>query len=318
MVWNGERSGKKQPPSSFGMRATGVTRLTGRRAGIVRLAAILFALVNSCLYLAPSLPAQEPETAQKTAAPSATPTDSTPAAESAAESTSTPVANSDEATQREATAKLPPPVKPETIAGANHKLVRLSPTDEVWVDAKKKRLIVGGSICLREGVLEMFACPKATKEHESIVAVNAKAYIIHTGLLAIGARVGHPVRYEPHYESASGSVIHVEVIWQDENGKIVRRPAQEMIRNVKTGKPMDLEWVFAGSGFWEDTESGEKYYQAEGGELICVSNFSTAMLDLPVESSRDNASLLFEANADQIPARGTPVRLVLTVGDFRE
>lgn len=214
--------------------------------------------------------------------------------------------------------KLPPPVAPEAAAGAGAKLVRLSPTDEVWIDAKKKRVIVGGTICLREGVLEMFACPKGTKEHESVVAVNAKAYQIHTALLAIGARAGHPVRYEPQYESASGSVVHIEVIWQNEAGKIVRRNGQSMVRDVKTGKTMSIDWVFAGSGFWEDTETGEKYYQAEGGELICVSNFSTAMVDLPVESSRDNASLLYEANTDEIPPRGTPVRLVFTIGGFRE
>jgi hypothetical protein len=36
------------------------------------------------------------------------------------------------------------------------------------------------------------------------------------------------------------------------------------------------------------------------------------MLDLPVESSQDNAQLLHEAFTDHIPPLGTRVRLVLT------
>ncbi|GIW99335.1 MAG: hypothetical protein KatS3mg111_2668 [Pirellulaceae bacterium] len=50
---------------------------------------------------------------------------------------------------------------------------------------------------------------------------------------------------------------------------------------------------------------------AEGGDLICVSNFSTATLDVPFESSQVNAGLMFAAFTERIPERGTPVRLVL-------
>jgi hypothetical protein len=42
-----------------------------------------------------------------------------------------------------------------------------------------------------------------------------------------------------------------------------------------------------------------------------VSNFSTAMLDIPVESSPENTELSFEAFTKRIPPLGAPVRLVL-------
>jgi hypothetical protein len=192
-------------------------------------------------------------------------------------------------------------------------LVRLDEQAEVWIDRERRRVIVGGQVCLREGLLEMFACPKATKEHESIVSVNAKAYVVHAGLLAVGAKPGEPVQYDPVYRPASGDRIAVEVIWRDENQRIVRRRAQEMVRNVQTRAPMEHDWVFAGSGFWRDESTGKQFYQAEGGELICLSNFSTATLDLTVESPRDNAALLFEALTENVPPLGTPVRLVLSV-----
>lgn len=189
---------------------------------------------------------------------------------------------------------------------------RLSPTDEIWIDTKNKRVMVGGKICFRQGLLEMFACPEGTKEHESIVAVKSKAFLVHTALLAVGAEVGKPVQYEPHYVPASGARIKIDVAWKNEQGQTVRRPAQQMILNMKTRKPMEYDWVFAGSGFWQDEADGERYYLAEAGELICVSNFSSALLDLPIESPQDNSQLLFEANTDQIPPLGTPVRLLLT------
>ena len=74
---------------------------------------------------------------------------------------------------------------------------------------------------------------------------------------------------------------------------------------------MEHPWVFAGSGFWKDPETGEEFYMAEAGDLICVSNFSTATLDIPAKSSQVNEGLLFEANPDVVPPLGTPVRLVL-------
>jgi len=190
-------------------------------------------------------------------------------------------------------------------------LKRLSKTDDVWIDVKRKLVVVGGEICLREGMLEMFACPKRTKEHEAIVAVDSKAYVIHAALLAVGAKAGQPVKFHPQYEPASGSEIDVLVLWRDADGKKRQTPAQQWIRNVKTRQPMKHAWVFAGSGFWEDPDTGQRHYHAESGDMICVSNFSTAMMDLPVESPQGTSALLFDAFTDRIPPLGTKVRLVL-------
>jgi hypothetical protein len=101
------------------------------------------------------------------------------------------------------------------------------------------------------------------------------------------------------------------VLWKDKDGKKHSTRAQQWIRHVKSGKPMPHSWVFAGSGFWFDEQTKEKHYLAEGGDVICVSNFSSALLDLPISSSQANADLLFEAFTDHIPPRGTKVRLVL-------
>jgi len=190
--------------------------------------------------------------------------------------------------------------------------VRLSPTEEVWINRDEKKVYVGGQVALRHGMLEMFACPRGTKEHESVIAVNSLAATVHAALLAVGAVPGTPVTYDPEYKPPTGTEIDITVEWKDPEGKWQSASGREWVRNVRTDKELDVPWVFAGSGFYVDEETGKQHYLAESGDLICVSNFGSAMLDLPVESSQAEAGLLFDAYTERIPALGTPVRLVLT------
>jgi len=190
-------------------------------------------------------------------------------------------------------------------------LKRLSPKEDVWIDAKGKRVVVGGAIAVAKGPIEYFACPQGTKEHESIVATRSTAQLVHVGLLAIGLIPGKPVSFDPEYVAATGPVVRVTMRWKDEAGQIQELPAQQWIRDTRTAKPMQEDWVFAGSVFWTDPSDGKEYYQADGGDLICLSNFPTAMLDLTIESSQSNDALLFDAFDGRVPPRGTDVEMIL-------
>ncbi len=191
------------------------------------------------------------------------------------------------------------------------RLLRLDKVDSIWLDKPAGRLIMVGEVCQRRAPLEMFVCLWHTKEHESVLTVRVPAHAAHAGLLALGAKAGGPVQFMPKYIPASGSVIDIDVIWKDSSGKIQKKRGQEWIRNVRTKKPMEFDWVFAGSGFWTDQRTGRRHYQAESGDFICVSNFPTAMLDLPVKSTQQNEGLMFMALTENIPPLGTPVTIVL-------
>ncbi len=203
-----------------------------------------------------------------------------------------------------------PPTAEPTATTPPERLVKLSKDDDIWIDLQRKLVVVDGQVAMREGQLEMLVCPKGTKEHESLVAVNSKSQLVHAGLLAVGAIAGHPVRFHPEYVPATGSIIDIFFLWEDEEGKHKVR-AQQWVKDSKTGKEMQDNWVFGGSGFWTDERTGEKFYHADGGDLICLSNFSTATLDVPVESSQSNESLVFSAFTERVPPRGTKVRVVL-------
>lgn len=204
------------------------------------------------------------------------------------------------------------PAQPKLPFQPGKEWISLTQDHEVWMQLEKKRVLVGGRVCLNNGMLEMFACPQGTKEHEAIVAVNTPARYVHAGLVALGAEPGPPVRFRPEYKPAEGTEIEVQVIWKDQQGQEHRVRAQEWIKNTKTDQVLQSPWVFAGSGFWTDEKTGERFYYADGGDFICVSNFSSAMLDLPVKSSEANSTLLFSAFTERIPPIGTRVFLQLT------
>jgi hypothetical protein len=189
---------------------------------------------------------------------------------------------------------------------------RLSPTAEVWVDLPGKRAVVGGVVALDRGPIEFFACPQQTKEHESVIAVRSTAQLVHTSLLAIGLEPGKPVSFDPTYTQATGARVRVLLRWQNKAGAWQESDARDWIRDTRTGKALTTDWVFAGSSIWKDPQDGHAYYQADGGDLICVSNFPTATLDLPIESSQSNEALLFEAFAGRVPPRGTQVDLIFS------
>ena len=256
-------------------------------------------------------------------------------------------------------------------------LIPLNKGETVLLDAKGKKLLLKSEVVLREGLLELLVCLKRTKEHESILSVDAPAQIIHAGLLALGAKQGSPVRWQPEFQAATGQPIDIFFTWTDEDGKLHRDPGQSWVRHAtrryfvekldpvpkgfklpveselkwdaRNGellwyghmsaaqrdetlkiaddaafqkaiksfyqqsqiRAMDANWVFAGSYFLTDEKTGEKFYQAESGDLICVANFATATLDLSATSTATNDDLMFEAFTERIPPLGTKVTIEL-------
>ena len=92
---------------------------------------------------------------------------------------------------------------------ATDKIVPLNKSGTVLLDVKGNRVSLKSKVVLREGLLEMLCCLVQTKEHESILAVNARAKVIHAGLLALGAKPGTTVRYFPQYKPATGQQIDI-------------------------------------------------------------------------------------------------------------
>jgi hypothetical protein len=178
---------------------------------------------------------------------------------------------------------------------------------------KQRRVVLSGSVCLREGPLEQFLTRKGKKEHEAVLAVDADARDIHKALLLTGAKQGETVHFQPKYVPASGQGIKVTLRWE-QDGKQMSVPAQQWVRNAKTGKDLDVDWVFAGSRLVDNPfdPNGAPIYLANDGDVICVSNFEGALLDLPINSPKEWAvGRAWEANTERIPPQDTKVTVIL-------
>lgn len=198
----------------------------------------------------------------------------------------------------------------EPLVDAANELRRLERSSPVWVDKKNKHVVLIGSVCRANYPLEFFAT-YPDRGYESLVVVYTKPSVVHAALLALGAKPGKPVQFRPKFVAPSGTPIEISVFWKDANGKRQKARAQDWIRDIKTKKPLDVNWVFAGSVFWKDDATGASSYLADRGDFISVASLPTAMLDLPIASDTAIESRLFEGFVERLPPPGTPVTLVL-------
>ena len=174
-----------------------------------------------------------------------------------------------------------------------------------------RRVHLLAQVCLREGPLEVLLCKQFTKEHEAILHIDADARDIHLALVAAKAQPGTPVKFVPEYQAATGQKIKVSLTYRLK-GKVHSHPAAEWVKDKVSGKHLAHDWVFAGSRFFKDPEGkNPDYYMANNGEVISISNFPDSMLDLPIKSSKDVASLAFAADTPKIPPMKTPVLVTL-------
>jgi hypothetical protein len=201
-----------------------------------------------------------------------------------------------------------------TLESQEPKLVRKEIGKNVFleIDGDKRRVLVNSTVCLRKGQLEQLLTKKSTKEHEAILSADVDARSIHLALTLAGAEPGSPVKFRPKFTPPSGEKIKISLEYQ-EKGKTVRVAAQSWIRNIKTRKDLDTDWVFAGSTLFQDPMNAKAppHYLANDGDVICIANFDSAMLDVPFNSAKDNDDLAFEAHTERIPALETPVVVIL-------
>lgn len=180
-------------------------------------------------------------------------------------------------------------------------------TPSLRVDYDKERLILDAEVVLRKGPLELLLCPKGTKEHEAILAATVNPQHFHFALLLIGAKPGSPARFNP-FRPPHGQRLKITLETAD-GAKQTIVDARQWIRDDK-GKPLDADFVFAGSRFYKPPGLGRPIYMGNDGDLVCIVNFPGSVVDIARESSKDNASLIYEAWTERIPPEGTKVRVI--------
>jgi len=187
-------------------------------------------------------------------------------------------------------------------------------------ESKVVRIGIACEVCLREGPLEQFLCKKGTKEHEAIVRVDLDAELVHLAIIAAGGKPGTPTGFvdpkteQAKYTAATGSKVTVLVHYK-KDGKLHTHPAQEWIWDTKKKAPISYTWVFAGSQFIKDpcNPQAKPYYGANSGDIFSISNFPYSTLEFPVQISKDDAQLTYEAKTDRIPPLTSKVWVLIEI-----
>ncbi|MCR9197132.1 MAG: YdjY domain-containing protein [Planctomycetaceae bacterium] len=87
--------------------------------------------------------------------------------------------------------------------------------------------------------------------------------------------------------------------------------AIEQFHKESQPTPMNAEFVFTGSYTYTIEETGEKIYAADSGYVLCVANFTGALVDIREPSSAADGGQAWEAWTERMPPRGTPVIIEL-------
>jgi len=190
------------------------------------------------------------------------------------------------------------------------KRVAVGPNVVLEITNNSRRVLVKTSVVLREGPLEGLLTRSKKKEHEYMLAGDFDARHVHAALELAGAKAGAPVEFAPKYKAATGSIIRISLRY-DKGGKAVTVPASEWIKEHKTGKPFAGEWVFGGSRMVNN--GGVKDYIANHGDVICLCNIDSAMMDVSLASPKAFDSRIYDANTAKVPAMGTAVEVILEV-----
>lgn len=189
---------------------------------------------------------------------------------------------------------------------------------EVLPEKKGRRVGFVAEVCRREGPLEVFLCRRGTKEHEAVLRTELNAQDIHTALILANAEPGKPAQFvnpkteEPEFKPATGTKVKISVHYKMD-GKLHTRPAQEWVWNKEKKKPLETDWVFAGSMLLKSPDNPDQppYYAANSGDVISISNFPYAMLDVTTQIGMDDANINYEPKTDRVPPLLSKVWVIL-------
>lgn len=166
--------------------------------------------------------------------------------------------------------------------------------------------------------LEVIACARDSKEHEALVATDAKPSLIHAALLMLGLEPGSPGRWTMEdgvliSHKPTGSALSVTIAWR-RGEEWVEAPAQDWVTTIEgASHPLrqaadSRSWLFAGSRMV--TWRGAEFYDADGtGVIIGLTTFGSEVIAWHEVFSHDSTVQTPEwiADAKHVPPVMTPV-----------
>ncbi|MBI5359217.1 MAG: hypothetical protein HZA48_01385 [Planctomycetes bacterium] len=194
---------------------------------------------------------------------------------------------------------------------------------------KQSRIEVDGKISVQKGLIELIATGVDGKDYESIIVVECRPDMLHSGLLLLGLNDkekygGGGPRWRADNIPPVGDRVKVSIKWKNEKGEEVIYPAEELVYNRRTGLTMaHAGWVFLGSQFIPEVDpdtgkiTGREIYAANMQKIIVATlHDPTAIIDTPLADGGNDE--VFYANENLLPAPGTAAVLMMEVPTEKE
>ncbi|MAG93172.1 MAG: hypothetical protein CMJ48_05420 [Planctomycetaceae bacterium] len=197
------------------------------------------------------------------------------------------------------------------------------------VNFRERCVDLESSVCLDQGFLELIACTKGSKEHESIVAIKAKPMHVHTALLLLGVHSGNPAMRRPIDAQGTrwinippkGDPVRVSLVFKGGKGKMTEHSISDFIARSEDNADEELDadedaefpntFLFAGSLLRGDGPGPRKYLADHSGNVISIATFGDELLCLPDVQSHQNGALMWQVDATELPEVGSKVTLRL-------
>jgi hypothetical protein len=221
---------------------------------------------------------------------------------------------------------------------------------DVFAIKEARAVVCEGYIVLdRHDPLEYVACPiKNGKLHETVVGTSADPALINLAMIALKYKSGGGVErlgdtaipfgdkvemfVEWDFNEARAIAAWLETVepaWKRPNyagvierkgegvitwkpGTVVRMRLEDCAFDQVENRPMPpVKWVYTGSAFARDDDTGRRYYRATvDGVLAAVYRDPVAVFNSPLKTGVDDTS--YHVNDALVPPRGTACRLIIT------
>ena len=183
--------------------------------------------------------------------------------------------------------------------------------DEVYklgkleLDLNKKTITMHGKVNMSAGLVEVFACTRIGKLHESVLVIDVEPIHLQTALILLGLEYQEGARYQGDPLTPKGDKVTIWVEWSID-GVTKRHRAEDLVFDRVKQKPMEhTDWVFTGSR----TNNGIFMAQATG-TLISTYRDPDTIIDNPLPGGADDT--IYIVNSQIVPPKGTDVKVIIT------
>ncbi|MCP5532422.1 MAG: hypothetical protein H7A48_04565 [Akkermansiaceae bacterium] len=210
-----------------------------------------------------------------------------------------------------------PPLAPEAPADAKPMVRDLGDgrfsVGEVTFDKTTRTITIPAAVNMREEAVEYVLVGNSGKVHESVFSTPAEARDIHVAALLLGVKPASDLGPENSAATVSrGGAVVAWAEW-DRNGPPAKVFLNETVNvsDPETGEVVGTlpsgAWLYNGSRI----EADGVFAASRDASIISIIRDGAALVNNP-GASRDNDEI-HTPNADKLPKKGHPVRIVLQV-----